>query len=164
MNLPEDEQLEKAYSFLGEEAAGRQPLRPKKGSYEHITDAEINRYYKEACRRLHPDKHVRGDKATQDKFKAKMQQLQVYMELIKSNREELRKKKAFKDLGFSEEDVDRALKMDSGETQEHAEALPAENLRGEIAYLADFHCAQLEEIAEHEASDKEQSCCRFAGC
>lgn len=47
-NLPPDEQLEKAYAFLGEEA-GHEPLRPKKGSYEHITDAEINHFYREAC-------------------------------------------------------------------------------------------------------------------
>lgn len=148
--MPENEQLEKAYSFLGQEA-GHEPLRPKKGSYEHITDAEITRYYREAARRLHPDKHAQADKATRNQFEAKMQQLQVYMELIKISREEARKKKTFEEMGFSDEDIYLALEMDSVRTQKHAKALPAEKLRAEIAYLAEFHCHQLEQIGEEES-------------
>lgn len=152
VNLPEDEQLEKAYSFLGAEA-GHEPLRPKKGSYEHITDAEINRYYREASKRLHPDRHAQ-DKATQDKFTAKMQQLQIYLELIKKNREELRKKKTFEELGFCDKDIERALQMDTPQTRQHAESLAAEKLRAEIAYLAEFHFHQLEHVGKMEAWDE----------
>ena len=148
-NLPPDEQLEKAYAFLGAEA-GHEPLRPKKGSYEHITDAEINQFYREACKKLHPDRHAREDAATQAKFTAKMQQLQIYLELIKKNREETRKEKTFQEMGLSEKDIASALSMNPVETQEHAKSVPPEKLRAEIAYLAEFHVVQREKILEQE--------------
>ena len=140
----------KAYAFLGAEA-GHEPLRPKKGSYEHITDAEINQFYREACKKLHPDRHAREDAATQAKFTAKMQQLQIYLELIKKNREETRKEKTFQEMGLSEKDIESALSMNPVETQNHAKSLPPEKLRAEIAYLAEFHhVVQREKILEQE--------------
>jgi len=91
-----------------------------------------------------------------------MQQLQVYIELIKVNREELRKKKTFEELGFSERDIERALQMDTARTQDHAQKLPAEKLRAEIAYLAEFHCHQLDKIHELEARTKNYSISKLA--
>ena len=57
----DDEKLERAYAFLGK-ASGLDPLRPKKGNYDHITDMEINQYYRAASKKLHPDKHAGPDK------------------------------------------------------------------------------------------------------
>ena len=57
----DDEKLERAYVFLGRES-GLEPLRPKQGNYDHITEMEINQYYRAASRRLHPEKHAGPEK------------------------------------------------------------------------------------------------------
>ena len=69
----DDEKLERAYAFLGKES-GLEPLRPKKGSYDHITDMEINQYYRAASKKLHPDKHAGPDK---EEYQAKSHGLQL---------------------------------------------------------------------------------------
>lgn len=83
-------------------------------------------------------------------FTAKMHQLQIYLELIKKNREETRKEKTFKEMGLSEKDIESALSMNPAEAQNHARSLPPEQLRAEIAYLAEFEVLQREKIFEQE--------------
>ena len=81
----------------------------------------------------------------------RFQQLQVYLDIIRTDKEKRRKDKTFEEHGLGQTDITRALEMDEVDARKFAAKAPCERLVILVAFLAEFHNdAQLEELVKQE--------------
>ena len=81
----------------------------------------------------------------------RFQQLQVYLDIIRTDKEKRRKDKTFEEHGLGQDDITRALEMDEADARKFAAEAPCERLVVLVAFLAEFHNdAQLEELVKQE--------------
>ena len=82
---------------------------------------------------------------------SRFQQLQVYLGIIRTDKEKRRKEKTFAEHGLGQADIERALGMDETEAGAYAAKEPCERIVVLVAYLAEFHNGtQLEELVKLE--------------